>query len=310
MELPSEHTLRWLIARYAHLRAAYGDAIGTPALVEPNGTFFPDEFSATPEGIATLLKRTLSYAPVSDDIDLELAFAAPEEESPGGGCSSGACSPGAKDGGLALGNAIELDDGGYRVVVRVVDVNNPKLLTASLARSAGAIVLSEAGEEIDADEHGAMSELTATAVGLGTILLGGACVYMKSCGGLRAHEGTHLGVPELSVALGLFLRVHGIKPGLARGHMETTQKEAFDEAMRWIDSQDAIVEALKTHPETLTDGVFAFEEPKSIFGRLFKKSVAPPTAAELRAAPRAKKSDEELRRIAETKALVEEALRE
>jgi hypothetical protein len=312
MELPSEETLRWIVARYAHLRAAHGAAIGTPQLLEPTGEFFPDVFSATPEGVATLFRRTLSYAPVADDLDFELAFAAPEEKDGGGGCSSGACSPGEKEGGLALGNAFELDDGGYRVVVRVTDVGNPLLLTSSLARSAGSVVLFEAGEELADGEQGALSEIAATAIGYGAILLSGACVYMKSCGGLRAQVGTHLDVSELSVALALFLRVHGLKPGAARAHLETTQREAFDEALRWVDSNPALVAALQAHPETLTDGIFELSEAKGILGRLFAKKavVAPPTAAELRSsrAP-STRSEAERARLAEMKALVEESLR-
>ena len=313
MPLPSDDTLRFLVSRYAQLRAEHGDAFKSVELVLPTGQFFPDDFAQTPDGVAALLRRTLSYAPLAEDIDLELAFLdAPESKDGGGGsCSSGACGPDGKSAGSALGHALELEDGGYRVHVRVTDVGNPTLLTSSLARSAGGIVLSEAGEAIVPDDLGVESELAATATGLGLLLLNGACVYMKSCGGLRAHQGTHLSVEELSITLGLFLRVHGIKPSLARGHMETTQREAFDEAMTWVDSNEAILVALRTHPETLTDGVFPIEQPRGLLGRLFAKKniVAPPTASELRASSRPAKSEAELRRLAETKALVEEALR-
>src|SRR5437867_8515269 len=148
MELPSEDTLRFIVARVAQLRARHGDALGAPDLVLPTGDFFPDAFTASPEGVEALLRRTLSYAPISDDVDLELAFVeAAAEGDGGGGCSSGACGTGGKAGGVPLGTAMELEDGGYRVLVRVTDVGNPTLLTSSLARSAGAIVLSEAGEE-------------------------------------------------------------------------------------------------------------------------------------------------------------------
>jgi hypothetical protein len=310
MELPSEDSLRFIVSRYARLRAAHGEAIGEPELVLPTGEFFPDEFTASPQGIGALLRRTLTFAPVSEEIDIELAFVEAADTGGGGGCSSGACGTGGGAGGVPLGNAIENDDG-YRVNVRVADVGDPALLTASLARSAGAIVLSEAGEKVDADERDALSEIAATAIGFGTLLVNGACVYMKSCGGLRAHYGTALGVEEASVALALFLRVHGKKPGLARGHMETTQREAFDEALRWVDSNEAIVVALRAHPETLADGIFPISEARGLLGRFFaKRAPAPPTASEM--APvsrRPAKSAEEQRRIDETKALVEEALR-
>src|SRR5205823_658399 len=90
MPLPSEDTLRFIVSHYAQLRASHGEAFASPALVLPNGDFFPDEFSQTPEGVATLLRRTLSYAPLAEEIDLELAFLEPPQDaSGGGGCSSG-----------------------------------------------------------------------------------------------------------------------------------------------------------------------------------------------------------------------------
>ena len=64
MELPNEEDLRWIISRYAHLRAEHGEAIGTPELVEPTAEFFPDAFSPSPDGVAALVRRMLTYAPV------------------------------------------------------------------------------------------------------------------------------------------------------------------------------------------------------------------------------------------------------
>ena len=62
-------------------------------------------------------------------------------------------------------------------------------------------------------------------------------------------------MPSNAVALALFLRLHDVKPGAARRHLETTQREAFEEALRWVDSNTPIVEALGAHPESLADGV-------------------------------------------------------
>lgn len=307
MPLPSEDTFRFLVTRYAQLRAAHADAFAAAKLVLPNGEFFPDAFSPSPEGVATLLKRTMTYAPLAEDIDLELAFLEPSASGGGGGgCSSGACGPDGTSENAELGHAIELEDGGYRVHVRVTDVGNPTLLTASLARSTGSLLLAEAEEDVE--DLGVESEIAATATGLGLLLVNGACVYMKSCGGLRAHQGTYMSIEELCLALGLFLRVHGIKPSLARAQMETTQREAFDEVMPWVDSNEAILAALRTHPETLADGVFKIEEPRGFLSRFFgkKAEVAPPAFIPVKTRER---TEEELRRIAETKALVDEALK-
>ena len=47
MDLPSEDSLRWLVARYASLLAAHGEGIGTPHLVQPTGDDFPDAFEVS-----------------------------------------------------------------------------------------------------------------------------------------------------------------------------------------------------------------------------------------------------------------------
>ena len=308
MELPHEDDLRWIVARYAHLRAAHGEAIGTPALVEPTGEFFPDAFSPSPEGVATLVRRMLAYAPIVDDIALELAFA--EADGGGGGsCGTGGCGTGAAEKAGPVAEALPLPFGaGYRLIVPVRDVGDPVVLGAGLARCVGGMVLGEAGEEIADVERLATAEIAATLSGFGLLLLNGACVYTKACGGLRAHQGTQLDVPSSALALALFLRVHDVKPAAARRHLETTQREAFDEALRWVDSNTAIVEALRVHPESLADGVFPVEPVKGLLSRLFGAKPAPlPEMAP--ASKRKVRTPEEERTLAENRALVEEALR-
>jgi hypothetical protein len=310
MELPHEDDLRWIVSRYAHLRAAHGEAIGTPELVEPTAEFFPDAFTPSAEGVATLIRRMLAYAPVSDDLPLELAFAEAEDGG-GGGCGTGGCGTGEGRAGPVAEARPIASANGYRLIVPVRDVADPVVLGAGLARCIGGIVLGEAGEEVGDAERLAVAEIAATLSGFGLLLLGGSCVYTKSCGGLRAHQATQLDVPSCAAALALFLRVHDLKPGSARGHLETTQREAFDEALRWVDSNPAIVDALRVHPESLADGVFTLEPVKGLFSRMFGAKPAPPLP-EAVAAPVSKRkprTEEEERRLAENRALVEEALR-
>jgi hypothetical protein len=309
MEFPREDVLRALITEYARFRAANGEAIGTPDLVEPTGEYFPDEFSLSPEGVGGTLQRMLHYAPVSDALRLELQFVEAEGGGGGGSCGTGGCGD-SKGGGAAapIGEAIGRGDGAYRVLVAVSDVGNPVMLTASLARSAGGIVLGEAGEDETGEGRGMLAEIAASACGFGLLLLNGACVYSKSCGGLRAHQSTHLDVGSHAALLALFCAVHDVKPGVVKRHLETTQGELFDEAVRWADSNGALVEALSLHPESLADGVFAIEETKGFLSRLFG---AKPARA-LEPAPVSKRrvrSPEEERRLAENKAIVDAALR-
>jgi hypothetical protein len=305
MELPHEDDIRWIVSRYAHLRAAHGEVIGEPDLVEPTGEYFPDTFAPSPEGVAAMAKRMLTYAPVSTELGLELAFH--EGESGGGGsCGTGGCGTGG--GGGLVGEAIARGDGGYRIVVAVRDVGDPVLLATSLARSAGGVMLGEAGEEVGDGERLAMAELAGTVCGLGLLFSMGSCVYTKGCGGLRAHQGTQLDVASSALALALFVRVHEAKAGTVRRHLETTQREAFDECLRWVDSRPKLVAALRSHPESLIDGVFPVEDSKGIFSRLFgAKNVADEPEAIV--VKRRKRSPEEERKLAETRALVEAALR-
>jgi hypothetical protein len=305
MELPSEQALRWIVRTYARLRAAHGDAIGDPALVQPTGVFFPDEFRLDGPSVERLLRRILGYSPVSDDLGIELAFAEPAADH-AGGCGSLACGP--TGGGGARGGVQELQDG-YRVVVATTDVGNPDVLTTSLARSVGALALleaGEAGEEADPAE----AEIVAVACGFGVLLANGAAVWAKSCGGLRMAQATVLGVEELSVALALFVAIHGTRPSEARSSLGATQREALDLAEAWVESNPLLVETLRERPALLEAGVFDIEPIRGIVGRwLHRRKVA----AEMRApvpasATTAPVSDERRRRLEEARALVDEVL--
>src|SRR5688572_22419734 len=127
MELPTEESLRFIVSQYAAFKAAHGAAIGTPDLVLPTGEFFPDEFKGDAEGVATFLKRMLTYAPVSTSVPVGLRFIPPEDEGTAGGCSSGACGPGGGKGAAVRDGVIEHDDG-YIVELNVGDVRSAAML--------------------------------------------------------------------------------------------------------------------------------------------------------------------------------------
>lgn len=312
----SDASLRSIVAHLAHLRAAYGEVIGDSELIEPNGEYFPDAFALSADSVQTLLERMMTYAPLSEDLDVKLGIAPPDGEAAkaGGGCGSGACGPGGGGSGGGKGTvlrpAVESDDG-YIAVLASTDAGDTTVLTTSLARSVGRIVLFEADEDVDPRDEGPLSELTAVACGLGTILLNGASVYKKGCGGMKRHQGTFLSVEELALAVALFVRITDAKPARVKKHLEVTQREAFDAALSWVDDQPKLVKTLAEEPETLEDGVFVLEEKKGLFGKLLGRKgkdeedfvpVSKPKPSAL--------TEEERRRIAETKALVEEALQD
>ena len=153
-------------------------------------------------------------------------------------------------------------------------VGNPVVLTSTLARAAGAVILAEAGEDIDPTELGVMSELAAIASGLGVLVTSGAHIYGKSCGGASVSRHTHLALEEAAVALALFAELHGVRSGAAKAHLEVTPREAFAEAHDWVTSNPAIVAQLRTRPEMLEAGMFRLEETKGFFGKLLARRAA------------------------------------
>jgi hypothetical protein len=304
MDLPDADALRWIVTTYARLRADHGAAIGAPELVLPTGEFFPDAFRPDAPSVARLLRRMIGYAPIAEDLGVELAFVAPADDH-AGGCGSAACGSGGARG--PAGRDVEELADGYRVFVAAMAVASPVLLTTSLARSVGALVLHEAGEELG-DDAAVTSEVAATACGLGVLVAGGSAVWAKSCGGLRMTQATALTVEESAVALALFLALHGVKASRASAHLEATQAEALDLALAWTESNPLIVEALRDRPELLAAGAFDLEPVRGLVGRwLHKRKVD----KELRAqapAPAAPLSDDKRRRIEEARALVDEVL--
>jgi hypothetical protein len=264
MDLPSEQALRRIIGRYARLHAAHGASIGRPVLVQPTGDFFPDEFRGDAPSIVRLLRRLATYAPIADDLPVEIAFAAPEDTQ-NGGCGTIACCS-VRDAGATSQDVEETGDG-YRVWLSTNTIGHPNLLTASLARSIGALVLHEAGEETSGDGAAEAAEVAAVACGFGVLLTNGAEVWGKSCGGLRMARATALTLREMAFALALFVSLHRLKPSQARAHLEATQREALQLALSFIDSNPRLVEDLRDRPALLDPDAFAIEPVRGAFGR-------------------------------------------
>lgn len=301
MELPTEEALRWIVRTYAALRATHGDAIGAPALLQPTGEFFPDEFRRDAPSVERLLRRMIGYSPVSDELGVELAFVEPPADH-AGGCGSAAC--GTPSGGAGPRASVQELDDGYRVFVSVTDVGNPDVLTTSLARSVGALTLHEADEQADPAE----AEIAAIACGFGVLLANGAAVWAKSCGGLRMAQATALGVEEIAVGLALFAAVHGLKPSSVRSSLGATQREALDLAEGWVESNPLLVETLRERPALLEAGVFEMQPLRGLLGRwLHRRKVTDELRAPVpaRVAP---VSDDRRRRLEEARALVDEVL--
>jgi hypothetical protein len=301
MDLPNDDSIRRIVKAFAHLRAAHGAAIGAPALVQPTAEYFPDEFRPDGPSVGQLLRRMMAYAPVSSELGIELAILLPEPNH-AGGCGGAACSSGG--GGVSGGGDVhELEDG-YRVVVAATDVGNPDVLSASLARCVGALVLHEAGELVGAET----SEIAAVVCGFGVLLLNGSAVWAKSCGGLRMAQATVLPVEEIAVALALFAAVHGYKVSQVRKHLGTTQREAFDVAQDWTESNPLLVASLRDRPLRLVEsGSLDLEPVRGVFGQWLHKRKLEQAMRARPTRQASSMSEERRRRLEEVSALLDEA---
>jgi hypothetical protein len=301
MDLPSDEALRWIVSSYAQLRRRYGGSIGTPDLVLPNAEFFPDDFHRDGSSVSRLLTRMIHYAPIRDDLGIDLAFVDPAADG-AGGCGSLACGSGSPGAGRAL-NVQELDQG-YRVFVEAADVANAEALTASLSRAVGALVLYEAGHPVDAPT----SEIAAVACGFGILLCNGAAVWAKACSGLRLARTTVLSVEEVSVALALFFCAHGERASSAHAHLGSTQRAALDIAIDWVESNPLLVETLRERPAALETGTFDIEPTRGPIGRWLHKRKLEKELRPRQITVRPTMTDERRRRIEEARALVDEVM--
>ncbi len=304
MDLPDDHSLRRIVKAVAQLRAKHGAAIGRPALVQPTAEFFPDPFRPDVPSVDRLLRRMMEYAPLSSELGVELAVFVPEADHLSGGCGSAACGTGTGNGSAGV-NVAELEDG-YRVVVSATDVGSADVLSTSLARSVGALVLHEAGEHVGAEA----SEIAATVCGFGVLLLNGSAVWAKSCGGLRMAQATVMPAEEMAVALALFVAVHDHKVSHARKHLGATQREAFDVAQDWVESNPLLMESLRERPERLAAGAIDFDPVRGVLGqwlhkRKLERAFRPPPPA----GPSTLTAEQQrrLERLEEVRALMDEA---
>lgn len=299
MDLPNDDALRWIVATYARLRAAHGTAIGIPALLLPTAEFFPDAFRQDAPSISRLLQRMIEYAPLAGGLRVEVEFVEPVDDNRS--CGSAACGVSSAS---RSGDSVDALGDGYRVRVPVTDVGHPVLLTTSLARSVGALVLHEAGEDVDVTT----SEIAAVVCGFGVLLANGAAVCTKACSGFRVVQATTLSVEEMTLALALAVRVHGQKAAVARAHLEATQRETFGLAWDWVDSNPALLDALRDRPEMLEGGVFEMQPIRSVFGRwLYNRKLQ----KEIRAQPTVTApamTAERRRHFEEAKKLVDEVM--
>jgi hypothetical protein len=269
--LPENTVLSHIVQRYARLLDRFGQELSKPPLVLPNGDFFPDRFTNNRRSLVQLIRRMQKHARI-DDIPVR-AVLIEEEPSPtatGSSCASGACTmPQTEE--PVVARIQDLGEG-WQFNVPAVELGVPEVLTTHLARSLGYVFLQETKRsDTDIDEPLEVSaELSAAMLGFGVLLLQGAYIYKKSCGGPSVRRFTALSCAELAVATALFseLAGHAAKPALRE--LDPTQREAMTEALEWARSNPRLLETLKTEPARVAAGDFALEDSKPWLYRTLK----------------------------------------
>jgi len=254
------------LSEYARARRLLLPYLDGAALVLPTGDFFPDDFDATPESITHLLDRIRAYTPLAEDVGLHLAFVTPDDVAgSGGSCSSGGCGTGGGGGG-AMSTRVVPHANGYGFALDVRWGSSPIGLVAELTRATLGAVALELDEKAPRDDD---REMLAAACGFGVLLLEASCVYKKGCHGVSASRATHFQTADLALVTAAHLRVIEASPSDARRHLSATQREAFAEALAWVDSRPSLIEKLREAPELVEMGIPEAEPTRGFLSRLF-----------------------------------------
>jgi hypothetical protein len=308
MDFPEAAQRRGIVERYARLLERCGREIGERPLVLPDSTFFPDRFTGDGHSAAALVERMMLHAGLSDVPLSTRVVQDPEPESPhGGSCSSGCQMPAA----LAASVPRLLDDGEAWILnIPNYELAHPVVLTAMVARAIGHVFLVEtlpAGARVEPPVE-VTADYAAVALGFGSLMLEGAYIYSKGCGGPQVASVTAAALGELALVYALFIEAGKHSARRALGALGTTQKAALSEAHAWAKSNAALVSALRADPASIARGAVELENAKPWLFRVLRRSPAEelpkdPPAREA-APPRAADPKRD-----ELRSLVDEALR-
>lgn len=313
MELPGKEAISAIVERFGRLLALTGAELGERPLVLPNSEFFPDRFARDAASVAALARRMALHAGL-EDVPLAVTLVAeegPEAPHPGG-CATGCQVP------AALAGTVPrlVDDGdGFTLNVPAFEVEHPVVLTTMIARALGHVFLVEAlpvGARIEPPID-LTADHAAAALGLGPLLLEGAHIYSKGCGGPSVSQVTRASLPELAILTALVIEMRGHSARRALAELSTTQKALLSEAHELAKSNAALVRLLREDPERVARGDYRLEDAKPWLLRLFdgKREREDALPADLGALAR-KKAAAKVRDPVrdEIRALVDEALTE
>jgi hypothetical protein len=264
MELPAPSELRVVVQRYAEVLAALELTPGEQPLVLPTADWFPDAFEGDQNSLEGLVARMQGYAGLEAvDVEVELMGESAGANCGTSGCGTGGCATPkaqAETPRLLVGERV------FRIEMPAQALGHSIAFTASIARMLGQIRLIHAGRpQLDP----VLSELSATGLGFGVLLLEASHLYSKSCGGPSVGKATALSCAQLALPFALFVASEGHKLRPALAQLAVTQRAVVDEAWAVVKSNGALVERLKASPERIAKGDFKLGEARSWLARLF-----------------------------------------
>lgn len=271
MQLPSTQVTRAVIQRYARLRRRYAEDLGVRPLVVPNGSFFPDRFTADAASLERITRRMQAHAGMRD-IPIRAEVIGTESGPASSSCSSGACGVPSI---ASSGQPRLVDDvkDGWRIQVPEAELRHPIALTTNLARSLAFIFLVETQNEGELLEPpvDVTADLIAVALGFGPLMLQGAYIYAKSCSGPQVASVTKIKLGELAIAVAVFAALddHALAPALKE--LDATQRAALTEAQDLMRANRALLETLAADPLKIADGHFELEAPGSFLSNWMKR---------------------------------------
>jgi hypothetical protein len=273
-ELPHRDALSEIVERYARLLSSVGDDLGERPLVLPTGEFFPDRFTSDEASTQRLVARMAAHAGL-DGIPLTTRVVAEEEpDAPHEGCSSGCAVPAAS----AAGTPRLVDHGdGFTLNVPSPELGHPVVLTTMVARALGHVFLIEALPDAASIEAPAdlSADYAAVALGFGPLLLEGAYIYSKGCGGPRVAQVTRAALPELAVLTALFIEMGEHPARRATKELGATQEAALGDALEWAKTNRDLCARLVRDPARVAAGDYTFGDSKPWLLRVFGKKRKP-----------------------------------
>jgi hypothetical protein len=144
------------------------------------------------------------------------------------------------------------------------ELAHPVVLTAMVARALGHVFLVEtlpSGARVESPVE-VTADYAAVALGFGSLMLEGAYIYSKGCGGPQIASVTAASLGELALVYALFIETGKHAARRAIGALGTTQQAVLSEAHAWAKSNAALVKALAADPASVARGSVRLEEAK------------------------------------------------